>query len=593
MTASSWATCRSVSGSTSTVCSCAVSPRARSPHGCATTRSFPTPTAARPTARCRCVRSRVDDDHRRLLAALAAASGPRVLLYPRGDLRRTTDRMPSRFLLDTVEALTGTRHYADDLLQARRRLVPPGSVVRRRHRARALSRDRAGAPAARVARPHPPRRGRRHVGAPRRRPRARAWSRLRARACEFGIHPIRRQPRRPPRTEPGRSRRGRVAHSTRAWARSPFDYLMEHILRVEIAELPEEIYELSALDRGSLVHDTLDEFLREVLARPGGAPSPGATWTEADRARLHEIADAQCDRYEAEGLTGRRAFWDRDRRRILADLDRFLAADSELRADYGYTTLATELAFGLPEAEWPAIELPLSDGRRLRFRGAADRVDGTAAGRLLRHRLQDREAVRGRRGGRSHVGRHAAATPRVRARGTERRSGTSTHPVDRGVLVREHARPVPMGGGRTRRSHRSPVRRSAARHRRRYRARGVPVPPRSARFVGTHVALLRRPRRAGNARPLPRLGAQARRARARRIRRARGARRHRRVRSRRARGGRRRSRRSSDDRRPAPVGARWSTKTPNASRDRQRPRRHDVRRGRRGFRARRSRSSIG
>ena len=41
----------------------------------------------------------------------------RVLLYPRGDLRRTTDRMPSRFLLDTVEALTGTRHYADDLLQ--------------------------------------------------------------------------------------------------------------------------------------------------------------------------------------------------------------------------------------------------------------------------------------------------------------------------------------------------------------------------------------------------------------------------------------------------------------------------------------------
>ena len=167
------------------------------------------------------------------------------------------------------------------------------------------------------------------------------------------------------------------------------------------------------------MHNTLDEFLREVLARPGGAPSPGATWTEADRARLHEIADAQCDRYESEGLTGRRAFWDRDRRRILADLDRFLAADSELRADYGYTTLATELGFGLPEAEWPAIELPLSDGRRLRFRGSADRVDGTPRG-AARHRLQDRVLVRGRRGGRSHVGRHAAPTPRVRARGTER-----------------------------------------------------------------------------------------------------------------------------------------------------------------------------
>ncbi len=59
--------------------------------------------------------ARVDDDHRRLLAALAAARDARVLLLPRGDLRRTTDRMPSRFLLDTVEVLACTRYYADDL----------------------------------------------------------------------------------------------------------------------------------------------------------------------------------------------------------------------------------------------------------------------------------------------------------------------------------------------------------------------------------------------------------------------------------------------------------------------------------------------
>src|SRR4029078_7784191 len=49
--------------------------------------------------------------------ALAGARDARVLLFPRGDLRRTTDRMPSRFLLDTVEALTGTRYYRDDLLR--------------------------------------------------------------------------------------------------------------------------------------------------------------------------------------------------------------------------------------------------------------------------------------------------------------------------------------------------------------------------------------------------------------------------------------------------------------------------------------------
>src|SRR5262249_41046562 len=63
-------------------------------------------------------------------------------------------------------------------------------------------------------------------------------------------------------------------------------------------------------------------------------------------------------------------------RRIFADLDRFLVEDGRIRDEYGLTTLATELRFGLPGAEWPAIEVPLGDGRILRFRGAADRVDG-------------------------------------------------------------------------------------------------------------------------------------------------------------------------------------------------------------------------
>jgi hypothetical protein len=143
------------------------------------------------------------------------------------------------------------------------------------------------------------------------------------------------------------------------------------------------VYELSPLDRGTLVHEALDEFLREVLARPGGPPAPRTSWTHADHARLHAIADACFRRYEELGLTGRRAFWDRDRRRILADLDRFLTADAALRQELGVTTLATELAFGLPRAEWPPIELTLSDGRALRFRGAADRVDHGPGGSLL------------------------------------------------------------------------------------------------------------------------------------------------------------------------------------------------------------------
>jgi hypothetical protein len=44
-------------------------------------------------------------------------------------------------------------------------------------------------------------------------------------------------------------------------------------------------------------------------------------------------------------------------------------------------TIATELRFGFPDAA-PALDLTLSDGRSLRFRGAADRVDTTDGGSL-------------------------------------------------------------------------------------------------------------------------------------------------------------------------------------------------------------------
>jgi RecB family exonuclease len=322
--------------------------------------------------------ARVDVDHRMLLAALASCEGPRVLLFPRGDLRRTTDRMPSRFLLDTVEALAGERRYGDDLdtLDAEwYRAVPsfaagiarvPFPATAQEHRLRALldHTRRGEAIAVNHLRAHDVALDRGLECALARS--STAFTRFDGNLGSVGDLEL-----------PSPAGPDAVVSATRLerYASCPFDYLMEHLLRVEIPELPEEVYELSALDRGSLVHETLDRFLREVLARDGGPPRPDEAWSEADRARLHEIADSQCARYEALGVTGRRAFWDRDRRRILADLDRFLEEDSGSRAAERRRTLATELAFGLPGAEWPPIEVGLSDGRTLRFRGAADRVD--------------------------------------------------------------------------------------------------------------------------------------------------------------------------------------------------------------------------
>ena len=165
------------------------------------------------------------------------------------------------------------------------------------------------------------------------------------------------------------------------YAYSPHDYLLEYLLRVEVPELPEDRYEVTPLDRGSLVHETLDLFLAEVLARPEGAPAPDVAWSDTDRDRLREIAEARMAMYEAQGRTGRRLFWHRDRRRILAELDRFLTEDDDVRADSGLRTIATELRFGFTDGA-PAVDLPLSDGRALRFRGAADRVDMASGGSL-------------------------------------------------------------------------------------------------------------------------------------------------------------------------------------------------------------------
>jgi len=325
---------------------------------------------------------RVDVDHRTFLAALAAAP-TRVLLLPRGDLRRTTERMPSRFVLDTVEALEGTRLYADELATRAAdwyTVVPSFTAgiarvafpaTEQEHRLRTLlDHTRAGHDAVShelgatdVAL------GRALACGSARA--SRAFTRFDGNLSGLAV--------------PSPTADDAVVSPTRleAWASSPFDYFMEQVLRVEIPELPEEIYELSPRDRGSLVHEILDTFLSEVLQRDGGPPRPGEAWPATDRQRLHDIAADTGRRYEAQGLTGYRVFWDRAQRTIRAELDRFLDEDDRVRDAHELSPVATELRFGLPGAEHPAVELPLSDGRVLRFRGAADRVDRNAAGELL------------------------------------------------------------------------------------------------------------------------------------------------------------------------------------------------------------------
>lgn len=296
---------------------------------------------------------RADDDHRALLAALASTSGERVLCLPRGSLRRSTEHVPSRFLLDTVEALTGRRElphgepwcrevasFVDGLGRA------PFPATRHERDVQAmLAGDPPAAPALARA-----------VALVQAR-RSRSLTRFDGNLAHLADRVA----------AVGPTADGVVVSPTRLeqWARCPHAYFVRYVLGVEPVEQPEAVVTLSPLERGSVVHAVLERYVSGHLGSGDDA-----------RRRLHAIADEELAHVAARGVTGRRLLWQREQRLIHAELDAWFDADTRWRAEHGLETLATELHFA-------GVEIRLSDGRVVRMRGAADRVDRRADGTLV------------------------------------------------------------------------------------------------------------------------------------------------------------------------------------------------------------------
>lgn len=318
---------------------------------------------------------RIAVQQRALLAALAAAPDAAVLSSPRGDLRRSVERPASRWLLDSVEArqpdaaeprslppaapwLTHRASFAATL----RSQGQPGMPTQERVRRLSLYRDAGG-----WIEHHP--------------------AAVADAVLSAGLALLRgRQSDRLTRYDGnlvGTSAQGLLprpasapisATALEAFAACPHAYLIGRLLRIEPVEDPEALLAISALERGVVVHESLERWLTEELATP--LPTPDEPWGDRARAALRAIGEARCDEAEHAGLVGHPVFWRRDRRRILRDLDAFLAADDARRRDECVTPAAAELAF-------TDVEVPLSDGRVVRFRGALDRLDRAADGRLL------------------------------------------------------------------------------------------------------------------------------------------------------------------------------------------------------------------
>ncbi|MBI2168807.1 MAG: PD-(D/E)XK nuclease family protein [Actinobacteria bacterium] len=164
--------------------------------------------------------------------------------------------------------------------------------------------------------------------------------------------------------------------SLETWARCPFQYFLAHLLAVEALDEPEDIETLSALDRGSLVHEVMEQFVAEA-----GAIDPDRAWNERDHHRLDEILAQHFEEYERRGRTGRALLWDLEKQRLSRDLHCLLDHDAAYRSEHGVAPVAVEHQF--PDADEPALEIP-AGGRSVRLRGRIDRIDRAPDGSRLR-----------------------------------------------------------------------------------------------------------------------------------------------------------------------------------------------------------------
>ena len=306
---------------------------------------------------------RVHDDHRHLLAAVAGAQEA-VLTWPRGDLRKSSDQPASRWLLDDAARLSGVAGIrSEDLLRLRDASwfdniasfadglahttvfttdqdLRLAAVARGELRSPVLTGDNTLNTALDVIRQRASRDFTRFDG------------NLTSAATDL----------------PGLQRVS--ATQLQTWATCPRGYLFKYLFGVEHIEEPERQLSINVLDRGTLFHEIMENFVRDSIQ----SGHPMDTWSEADRERLHRIAHLHFERFRREGRAGRELLWRRDQSSILAELDRTLDLDAT-RLGRGLRPVAAEQRFDL-------IEVPIPGNRVLHLGGSIDRIDQAPDGAL-------------------------------------------------------------------------------------------------------------------------------------------------------------------------------------------------------------------
>ena len=162
--------------------------------------------------------------------------------------------------------------------------------------------------------------------------------------------------------------------SLERWASCPFSYFLGNVLGLGSLDDPEEVLSITPLEKGSLVHSVLEEFIGQAK-EDGNLPRPGEPWSDEHRILMERIAQENFRRVESNGAAGRELMWQLEKEDILNDLHSFLEADAGLRNRFSLSPSSFETRFGMPGGSWPEAVLELEGGSAVRFRGIIDRID--------------------------------------------------------------------------------------------------------------------------------------------------------------------------------------------------------------------------
>lgn len=158
------------------------------------------------------------------------------------------------------------------------------------------------------------------------------------------------------------------------WVGCPHAFFMSSVLGVRPLEEVEEMERLSPLVRGEIIHDALEKFFKEEMENTDSPlHSPDLAWDNSHKDRLRKTTARLCDSAKDENRFGPPLYHAQEQRAISEDLCMFLDDDSGYRRETRSKPLALEAEFGYHGQPEPAHKLP--DGTAIKLRGRIDRID--------------------------------------------------------------------------------------------------------------------------------------------------------------------------------------------------------------------------